>query len=172
MIVLPTFRWLLLLYPAEYRSSFGEEMLEVLSQSLSVARRQGMLSLLTTSIRETKGLLFGAANEHLRECFGKYPWLQVAGRRLHMRSEFRYPRATVPMMLMILACIMLVIYRARAIEARAEISGSVLPSVPLTFGVALLLTGIAGAVGWLILHSLRRSGVHRLSEAQTWPQGK
>lgn len=168
--MLTTFRRLLLLYPPDYRRQFGEEMLDVLRQSMGEARQRSRLAVIAVTIREGQGLLFGALNEHLRECFGNHHWF--AGRRLHMRSEFRYPRATVPMMLLIFAGIILAIYRARAVALKTEISVSALPSIPLTFGAALLVAALAGAVGWLVLHSLRRSGVHRLSEAQTWPQAK
>jgi len=162
--------WLLLLYPAEYKLRFGDEMLDVLRQSLNEANRRSKWAVLALSVRECLGLLSGAINEHLRECFGNHHWF--AGRRLHMRSEFRYPRATAPLMLVIFAAIIFAIYRARAVALKAEISVSTLPSVPLTFGAALLVAALAGAAGWLVLYSLRRSGVHRLSEAQTWPQVK
>jgi predicted anti-sigma-YlaC factor YlaD len=147
-------------------------MLDVLGQSLNDSQRRGKLSILITSVREALGLLSGALGEHLRECFGEYQWFQVAGRRIHMRSEFRYSRATAPMMLLVLAIIIFAIYKARAVELRTDVTVAALPSVPMVFLVALFVAGLAGALGWLILHSVRRSGVHRLSRAQTWPQSK
>jgi hypothetical protein len=41
-----------------------------------------------------------------------------------------------------------------------------LASIALFF----VLTWLAAIVAWTIAHSMRRSGVHRLDDAQTWPQ--
>ncbi len=170
--MLRAFRWFLLLYPSRYRTEFGEEMLGVLASCLADASRQGNLARMNAVVRESLGLVAGAAAEHVRGWFGKYPWFQIASRRIYMRSDFRYPRATAPMMLVILAGIILAIYRARAVALKTELDPGALPSLPLTFGLALLIVALAAAAGWLLLHSLHRSGVHRLSEANTWPQAK
>lgn len=160
---------LLRLYPAEYRAEFGEEMLDVLGQAMIEARRRGRFVSVRASMRESAGLVRGAMKERIRYRFGKDRWFQLAKWRFNMRSEFRYPRAAAPMMALIFAGIMLVIYKARAVQ----IGYADVPSFePLTFGLALLIAGAAGVVGWLILYWLHRSGVHRLAEAQTWPQAK
>ena len=88
-----------------------------------------------------------------------------------MRSEFRYPRAMAPMMLFILICIMFAIYKARDVQIQEKV-GFPLHSLPLTMALALLVACVAGLLGWFVLHASHRSGVHRLSEAQTWPQAK
>ena len=88
-----------------------------------------------------------------------------------MRSEFRYPRAAAPMMTVIFAAVVLAIYRAREVAFKVE-AGYSEPSFALTFGLGILLACLTGVAVWLVLHATHRSGVHRLSEAQTWPQAK
>jgi hypothetical protein len=41
-----------------------------------------------------------------------------------------------------------------------------LGSIALFFAI----TWVAGIAAWGVSHAMRRSGVHRLDEAQTWPQ--
>ena len=170
--MLPLFRWVLALYPPLFRTRFADEMLDVLAQVVAESSRKGLFARAVFACREVRGLLAGVMAEHLHARLGRYQWFHVvSSRRFNMRSEFRYPRATAPMMLVILGVILLVMYKARSIYMH---QGDTywMPDLPLVFGVALLLTCLAGVVGWLVLHSLHRSGVHRLSEAETWPQGK
>jgi H+/Cl- antiporter ClcA len=78
------------------------------------------------------------------------------------------------MMCLIFAGIMLAIYKARAIALSTGLV-NVEPAhhmLPLTFGLALLVAALAGTLGWFLLHSMHRSGVHRLSNAETWPATK
>ncbi len=93
-----------------------------------------------------------------------------------MRKEFHYPKATVPMMALIFACIVLIIYKAGRVQLATDLAPHQFNpphyTFLVTFGLAFLVACLAGLVGWLVLHSLRQSGVHRLSEAQTWPQAK
>ncbi len=89
-----------------------------------------------------------------------------------MRSEFRFPKATAPLMLIILAVIVVAIEKAKAISASVpHTNPQVGPIPPVQFTVVwtlllvLIVAGTAGALGWVILFALRRSGVHRLSES-------
>ena len=88
-----------------------------------------------------------------------------------MRSEFRFPKATVMLMAIILGAVTVAIDKARAIQASIPYANPhVGPIQPLQFTVLpsllLILVGacIAGAIGWAIVFALHRSGVHRLSE--------
>ena len=88
-----------------------------------------------------------------------------------MRSEFRFPKATVGLMMVILAAVMLTIEKARAISASIpQANPAVGPIHPTQAMIvqALLATLIwaigAGAIGWGILYVLRRTGVQQLSE--------
>lgn len=90
-----------------------------------------------------------------------------------MKSEFRFPKATVGLMLVILAVVMLAIEKAKAISAslpHANPPMGLMHSAPativqtLTLLVALIWALAAGAIGWGILYALRRTGVQQLSE--------
>lgn len=158
---------LISLYPSAYRAEFGTEMMDVLDQKFEEARSQGILAQLKMGFKESAGLVQGGVAEHIRCRLGE-KWFPVADWRIVMRNGFRYPRVVAPMMLLIFAAIMLVIYKARAVQIQTDYA----PDPVLLIGLALLVAGAAGAVCWLVLHGLRRSGVHRLAEVQTWPQAK
>ncbi len=158
---------LLRLYPRQWQGKFSTEMSDVLRQVCDDARSQGVLSQCRLWIKESAGLLRGAVQERFWSPLGDR-WFPVANWRLAMRSEFRYPRATAPIMTLIFVAIMLVIYKAGTVQPQAEYSTGYV----LIFAVALLVVAAVGGLGWLVLHWLRRSGVHRLAEVQTWPQPK
>lgn len=88
-----------------------------------------------------------------------------------MRSEFRFPKATVGLMLVILAAVMFTIEKAKAISASIPHGnppvGHILPAqitiLPMLL-VALASAIGAGVIGWAILFALRRSGIQQLSE--------
>ena|SRR5215472_10870013 len=169
------YRSILYLYPAPYRGEYGDEMLEVLSELDAETRKKSALARAASRAREASGLLYGALREHLRGFRGAHDRgrfsLLFLGRRVAMRSEFRFPKATVGLMLVILAAVMFTIEKAKAISASIPHGnppvGPFLPSqitiVP-TLLVALISAIGAGVIGWAILFALRRSGIHQLSE--------
>ena len=88
-----------------------------------------------------------------------------------MRSEFRFPKATVGLMVIILAAVIFTIEKAKAISAsipHANTPVGPIHSVQATIVQTLLATLLwaitAGAIGWGILYALRRTGVQQLSE--------
>jgi len=90
-----------------------------------------------------------------------------------MKSEFRFPKATAVLMMIILAAVVMAIEKAKAIQAAA--SNTTPPVVPIpaeqftllpAIGWLLVMGCAAGAVGWGIAFVLGRSGAHRLSELQ------
>ncbi|HWY22922.1 MAG TPA: hypothetical protein VNX26_16970 [Candidatus Acidoferrum sp.] len=94
-----------------------------------------------------------------------------------MRSEFRFPKSTALLMIVILAGVVLAIQRADAIRASVpDVNPPVVAIQPthLTFlptmALMFLVVYIAGAVGWVVLFALRRSGVHRLSQVSSTPE--
>ena len=88
-----------------------------------------------------------------------------------MRSEFRFPKAAVLLMTIILGAILVAIDRARAIQASVPyanphvgpIKSSGITVLPTLLAV-LLGACVAGAIGWAVAFALRRSGTHRFSE--------
>ncbi len=164
-------RYLLYLYPAAHRLEFGEEMGEVLRQRWTERRKESAVSRWVLYAREAGGLLSGAAREHVRAVTGPYLWGEFPIRRIHMRTEFRFPKATPVLMTLILAAVVMAIEKARAIQMSVPASHqevgpiqsadfTVLPSFVLLF----VLACVVGAIGWAIAYALRRSGVQRLEE--------
>ena len=135
-----------------------------------------LLARIAFFIREIAGLINGALREHLRAVFGVHQGLLIPARRFTMRNEFRFPKSTAVLMMIILAGIILALEKARLIQASYAEGNPVVPmeASHLTFfpTLALLLAIFyaAGLVGWAILFALRRSGVHRLADISGEPK--
>jgi len=176
------YRTLLRLYPPIYRCEYGEEMMDVLSELETKTRTRGALTRASCAAHETGGLLYGALREQLRSFTGSQgnEMLSVIfspmflSRRFTMRSAFRFPKATVGLMMVILAAVMFTIEKAKAISASVPHTNppvgpilsaqfTILPSLLLV----LISAVVAGMLGWGILFALRRSGVHHLAEMNT-----
>jgi len=167
--MLPLYRSLLYLYPVPYRYEYGEEMMAVLSEVHAEIGNKSVLLRMLFGTHEVGGLLYGAFQEHLRSITGRSA--MFSPRRFKMHSEFRFPKATVTLMTIILVAILVAIDRAKAIQASipyanpqvGAIKAAEFAALP-TLLIALLGACVAGVVGWAILFALRRSGIHRLSE--------
>jgi hypothetical protein len=162
--MLRVYRSLLYLYPAGYRREFGEEMAFVFHEARkSVSTKlSGRASF---SIREIAGLLSGAAREQFHSFTGSHDW--SSARRLTMR---RFPRSTISLMIVILAGVVLAIESAKTVQVKYDASAiSVWDTLPGFVAIGLTLVGCAAVAGWAILFALRRSGMHRLGNVQTWP---
>ena len=88
-----------------------------------------------------------------------------------MRSEFRFPRSAIFLMLVILGGMILAIGRVRNIQLQHSTITNATPDWPALLGLFVLvfvLLCAAGAAGYAILFALRRAGVHRFSNVQTW----
>jgi len=160
--MLSVYRKLLRLYPHVYRDNFSEEMMSVLAGLEADVKAAGPVARLRFYARESAGLMLGAVTEH---------WHQVSARRFNMSTEFRFPKTTWVLMTIILAGVVVAIEKGEAI---ANSLAHVNPPVgPIHSGQHVLLSGIVtlvvfvnalGALAWIVLFALRRSGVHRLSE--------
>lgn len=171
--MLPFYRALLRLYPAGYRCEFADEMMDVLSEVQGEIRKKNAMTRIFFAMREAGGLLSGAVQEHLQGITGSYDNGIFSARRSTMKSEFRFPKATVGLMVVILAVVMFAIEKAKAISAsfpHANPPVGLIHSAPaaivqtLTLLVAIIWAITAGAIGWGILYALRRTGVQQLSE--------
>ena len=76
-----------------------------------------------------------------------------------MRSPSRYPIAAIVLMLMICWLIGVLFLWSGA-----------LVSIGRALVLMLLLSCVIGALSWVFLYAMRRSGVHRMSQTQTWPR--
>jgi len=169
--MLPLFRTLLYLYPAAYRREYGDEMLAVLSEVQAEVRTKSPLNRAISFSREAAGLLRGALEEHLQAIYSPQSFPVFPSRRITMRSEFRFPKATVALMTLILLAIIAAIEKAKAISQSVAPSstpvGPIQPpyvSIVPTFLIALAGVGVCGALVWAALFALHRSGTQRLSD--------
>lgn len=153
--------WLLCLYPASYRDEFGEEMTAVFRDAQS-ALRPRLGAKLGFYQREYCGLLSGALCAHFYRLFGP----RIPFRRMDMRHPFRFPRATVVLLLANLVGAIFIMAKGTAM-ARVVGAWPVFGSVVIHLLVFALLAVCAAAVSWGILHDLRRSGVYRLGSVPT-----
>jgi hypothetical protein len=167
--MLALYRSLLYLYPAAYRGEYGDEMMDVLSEVQVERRKRSALARVLCGAHEASGLLYGALREHFWSITGSRD--VFSRRRFTMRSEFRFPKATVALMMVILAAVMFTIEKARAISVSIPHANPPVGPIHPTQAMivqALLATLIwaigAGAIGWGILYVLRRTGVQQLSE--------
>jgi len=166
------YRSLLYFYPAGYRAEYGEEMIAVFLEAQAEAAKRGVITQAIFGARECRGLLLGALREHFRHITGSDGSTLFSTRRLSMHSEFRFPKATVSLMVIILVGILLTIDKAKSISASVSYSrpnvGPIHAAQQLMLLPALLiiLTGacVVGVVVWAILFALQRSGLHRLSD--------
>lgn len=169
--MLAFYRALLRLYPAAYRCEFAVEMMDVLSEAQDEIRRRNAMTRIFFAMREAGGLLSGALQEHLRGITCFYDNGIFSARRFAMKSEFRFPKATVGLMIAILAAVMLAIEKAKAISASIPHANppvgpihSTQATIVQTLLFVLIWAMAAGAIGWSILYALRRTGVQQLSE--------
>jgi hypothetical protein len=174
------YRWLIYLYPPKFRRDFGEEMNCVFADASAAAARAGFARQLTFAAHEIAGILRGAIEEQIRSISG----LSFVSRRIAMtsnRSRFRFPVAGIVLMVLSFAGLVLAIRYARdiaisfagttyAFQGQVHAYQPERISVLLMFGVGFGATLVCAVVVWAVLFAMHRSGVHRLSDAQTWPQ--
>jgi len=169
--MLALYRGLLYLYPPAYRREFCVEMTAVFEEAKKEAWQRGVVEQVVFCARELGGLAGGALEEHMRVVGGS-DFLQMFGsmsgsRRLRMRSEFRFPKATVALMTIILAAVVWTIEKAKAISASVPHTSQQVGPISVQFTIVptlvlvLIIAGTAGAIGWAVLFALRRSGVQR-----------
>jgi hypothetical protein len=179
MTMLVVYQSLLRLYPSAYRHQFADEMVAVFHDVDADARRKGSLATAKLYLREVAGLFRGAIAEHGRRILGSDIPFPLSSRRFTMRSGFRFPKTTAFLMTVILAGVVLAIQKADAIRASVrDVNPPIVTIQPThqtflpTFALMFLGVYLAGALGWVILFALRRSGVHRLSEMSSISEPK
>ena len=165
------YHFLVHLYPATYRLEYGEEMLAVLSEVLTENQKKGVMARIVSAVCEIAGLLCGALREHIRNIAGSIRVEKSFSRRVTMRSDFRFPKATVTLMALVLLAVFLAIEKGKDIQASIAYAnpqvGPIHPTQQLALLPTLLLVlafaCLMGAFGWAMLFALRRTGSQRLS---------
>jgi hypothetical protein len=187
------YQFLLKFYPAADRSAFCDEMLEVFRCAESDAARLGPIARAWFYLREWADLLAGAGREQLHALGEERGWKFLAERGPMFQRERRYPYSSIIFMSMTLGLIVLVIAKAQGIAHYVvqmyTINGQLVvqtrPGVVVnhelmywpshwallgSIGLFFAITWLAAVAAWGIAHAMRRTGVHRLDDAQTWPQ--
>lgn len=159
---------LLKLYPASHRQQFGKEMLALFRDLECEKSSRPLIQRVAFYLRETAGLLRGAATERLKTCLSRNLGFFEGG--FMTRDGFRFPKVTAVLMTLILAGVAVAIQKGEAIYTSLSYSNSQPvqstppPIGPIQIVLILLPFYAAGAIAWIILFALRRSGVHRLDE--------
>lgn len=164
--MLSVYRCLLYLYPADFRSDFGDEMLGVFSEAQSDAKTG--LARVAFFLREVAGVFNGALQERLRALNGSYsimPFSSFTSRRFTMRPGFRFPKSTAVLMAIILAGVLLAIEKAQSIVRSAAQSDY--PDLVGGLIAIFVAACVLAVVAWAALFAVRRSGVHRLAQMPT-----
>lgn len=170
--MLAVYRQLLRLYPAEHRKLFGEEMLAVLVEERDDHVGRHRTARAWFAVRETAGLVTGAAREHFRMLTEIHDELSFATGRFAMRNGFRFPKTTIVFMALILGGVLVAIKKGQDIATSVPdinpplqvhiqpVHSILLGGMPLFFAIFYA----AGLIGWTILFALKRSGTHRLAD--------
>ena len=166
--MLTLYRWLLYLYPPVYRREYRDEMVSVFRDAHTDASAGTLRDRISFRVREASGLLAGAVREHVRIINGSDQLISF--RRFTMRPEFRFPRSTVALMLIIFAGVILAMEKANTVQvAYAAGADSIWPSTPWFFGLVLLLACASAVAVWGLLFALKRTGADRLADIQPGP---
>ena len=92
-----------------------------------------------------------------------------------MESKFRFPRATLVLMLLSLLAVVLTLEEARVIELHYGNNIGMPPEWPMLiwiFGRVLLAALAFAAIIWGLFFALRRSGIQRLEQLKPWQDRK
>jgi hypothetical protein len=160
VIVVTVYCCLLCLYPVSYRDEFGEEMTPLFREARNDLP-PALLAKVSFYRREFCGLLSGALGAH----FDRLLRPAIPFRRFYMQTQFRFPRSTVFLMIVVFAGVVLTIAKASSVAGYT--SGSALRTLESALFFVLLTMCTAAAVVWGILHIRRRSGVHRLQNVDS-----
>ncbi|HUO14859.1 MAG TPA: hypothetical protein VMX38_07730 [Verrucomicrobiae bacterium] len=148
------YRNLLRLYPKRYRREFAEEMTTVFAEVDAEAMARGPAARFKFVVFEAAGLFCGAMQERWRE-FGM--------RRFSMRGDFRFPKMTWVLMMIILVGVLLAINKGEAISVSVAPTdqpvGAIHPAstVISSWTLSFLLMYVIGALVGGAVFLLRRS---------------
>jgi hypothetical protein len=154
------YRLLLRLYPQKHRAEVGQEMTAVFRDAQS-ALRPALATKISFYQREYFGLLFGAVHAHLNRLLGP----GIPFRRHDMKPQFRFPRATVGLLLANFAGAIFIIAKGNAISHVIGI-WPVFGSVVVHLLIFVLLAISAAVLLWAVLNNLHRTGAHRLENVR------
>jgi hypothetical protein len=115
-------------------------MVAVLSEVLTENQKKGALSLFLSAAYEITGLLKGAVREHISLITGFTRGGKSLSRRLTMHSDFRFRKATVTLLGLILLAVSLAIQKAKDIQASIAYANPQAGPIHATQQLALFAT--------------------------------
>src|SRR6267142_2177036 len=107
--MLSLYESLIRLYPSAHRRQFADEMISVHREVRADAQQKGVAVTARFYLREIGGLFHGALAEHAHRIFGNRISLPISSRRFTMHSQFRFPKTTAALMMILLAGVLLVL---------------------------------------------------------------
>jgi hypothetical protein len=164
------YRCLLRLYPRRYFQEYAGEMAAVFLQAWESYRHRSLSVRVAFCADELWGVFTGALGEHLH-----YYDRTSMIRRFDMRA-FRFPRSTIFLMALILVAVVTAIEKGRILSMQLATGNMNAPAVwsaiPRVFLGACAFMFAAGAIGYGLMFVLRRAGVQRFPNVQTWQHRK
>lgn len=151
------YRWLLFLYPADYRAIFGTEMTKVFDEAHAAASKRGILGRAAFYMRELTGLIWTASCAQIRIHSG---WADGVKRFVNGRA------AVTALIFMFVA----VVAAIEILKSFAFHQHHAQPMLWHEFLLAILVgltVACGGAVGWTVAFFLGRTGMHRIASIDT-----
>jgi len=151
------YRWLLLLYPADYRAIFAEEMTKVFDEARTAALKRGPWQSVAFCLRELTGLVWTASSAHLR----------IHSRWADRVKDFTHGKAAVPRLIFTFAAMVAVIAILKSFLPHRRTSQPMLWSEFLLVILAGLTMVFGGATGWAFAFLFGRTGLQRIANLDT-----
>lgn len=154
------YRWLLFLYPADYRATFGAEMAEAFNEAHSESRHQGTWQRATFCLRELVGLAWAASCAQARVHRGA----RCAERMKRFANSRAALAALIFMFLGVVAAIELL--KAFALHGR-HVRPALAREFPLEIWGAIVAAYVGGVLGGAIAFLARGMGTNRHADGKT-----
>lgn len=153
------YRWLLFLYPLDYRSIFGAEMAEVFDEMYASACERGTWRRFTFCLRELTGMVRAALYAQIR-IYDSELWAV----RVKMIAN---GRAIVRALVFILTAVVTAIEVLKSFVFHGLRLRPIL-SQEFPLSILWLILACAGsAVGWSVAFLIRQTGIQRLANLDT-----
>lgn len=153
------YRWLLFLYPADYRSIFGAEMAEVFDETYASACERSIWWLLTFCLRELTGLVRTALYARIR-IYDSELWAV----RMKVIAN---GRVIVPALIFMFTAVVAAVEILKSFVFHGlRLRPILLLELPMAI-LWLILACVGGVIGWGIAFLARRTGMQRLANRDT-----
>lgn len=154
------YRWLLFLYPADYRATFGAEMAEAFDEALSESRHQGTWQRATLCLRELAGLAWAASCAQAR--------VHRGARCLERMKRFANNRSALAALIFMFLGVVAAIEMLKTFALHARhVRPARAQGFALEIWQAVVVAYVAGVLGGAIAFVARGMGVRRHADMNT-----